>query len=352
MDEPRVQPSAPAFRLSIVLVLASAVAAGALDGGGAFKPRVPTVDALAGLFVGAFFVDRLLTFVPPSPLRATPAERAADVNILRWGYGAVLGALFVILTDLRAVDALAGDTYNVSPFTDRFVAVLAIAGGTVGLSRLVSALKPPAPVAADAVEPADANRGAPAERDADEVAPPAVVVRDDDAPLTPVPPPSDGSRLIGLGAVVIAALVALWPVLKEDDEGIELLGKGAQGADGTVEVIVRFGLVILMAAIIEQAIERTPLGADRPETDKKVVTGAASLVLAVAFVRFVDLYLLHNLGFFTTVGVEDEINDRLVESSDAELWFDTFVTAAVVAAGTRPLHDLASRLRKATPTKN
>ena len=54
-----------------------------------FKPRVTTIDALAGLALGAFFVDRLVTFVPVFAVRKAPHERTADLDVLRWGYGAI-----------------------------------------------------------------------------------------------------------------------------------------------------------------------------------------------------------------------------------------------------------------------
>ena len=70
------------------------------------------------------------------------------------------------------------------------------------------------------------------------------------------------------------------------------------------------------------------------------------MVLGVAAARIFDLYLLHNLGFF---GTGTDLNAGITASTDAANWGDTFLTGVVIAAGTKPLHDLASRLKKATP---
>jgi hypothetical protein len=64
--------------LAVALVIAASV-----DLGDGFVLRVATIDALAGLTVAAFLVDRLLTFIPP-PCRG---ERAFDLNLMRFGFG-------------------------------------------------------------------------------------------------------------------------------------------------------------------------------------------------------------------------------------------------------------------------
>jgi hypothetical protein len=52
------------------------------------------------------------------------------------------------------------------------------------------------------------------------------------------------------------------------------------------------------------------------------------------------------IGFFGAApGVP--LNDALAGSSDASHWADAFLTGVAIAAGTKPLHDIASRLRKA-----
>jgi hypothetical protein len=172
-----------------------------------------------------------------------------------------------------------------------------------------------------------------------------------------------------------------------DSQGIELLGTDpeasgaaegesagassqpdAQPADGTVGLIVRFAPVLLAAAIVEQALERLilplltawsmsvtkrypTLRTKRQDLiatlvakeNKPVVTGGLAVLLAVVAARLMDLYLLHNVGFFdvTTASL------NLTTSTGAERWFDTFATGVVIAAGTKPLHDLGDRLRKA-----
>src|SRR5512133_3499106 len=112
MDTPRLPPSRGAFGVTILLFLAGVMFGAFVDlGDGPFVPRVETIDALAGLAAGAFLVDRLLTFIPPLGTGAnrSPKQRTADLDFLRIGYGAVVGALFVSLTDLRAVAALTGE---------------------------------------------------------------------------------------------------------------------------------------------------------------------------------------------------------------------------------------------------
>src|SRR5512133_624286 len=145
MDTPRLPPSRGAFGVTILLFLAGVMFGAFVDlGDGPFVPRVETIDALAGLAAGAFLVDRLLTFIPPLGTGAnrTPEQRTADLDFLRIGYGAVVGALFVSLTDLRAIAALTGDDTAIGAKVDRGIAVLAIAGGVAGLARLVNGMNP------------------------------------------------------------------------------------------------------------------------------------------------------------------------------------------------------------------
>jgi len=137
------RPSSGAAVLAVVLVAASVVVAALIDLGQGFKPRVETLDALAGLSIGAFIVDRLLTFVPPFGAAKDPQQRSTDLTVLRLGYGAVLGAAFVVLTDLRAVEALTSESSpTLGSGIDRGIAVLAIAGGVAGLARLLSGINP------------------------------------------------------------------------------------------------------------------------------------------------------------------------------------------------------------------
>jgi hypothetical protein len=135
----------------------------------------------------------------------------------------------------------------------------------------------------------------------------------------------------------VAALLALG-----DKAGVELLASEKQ-ADGTVALVVRFATVLVAAAIVEQIIERTVGTFYDDKANKPIVTGAVALVLGVLIARVMDLYLLHNVGFF---GTTENLNAGLERSTDFEVWFDTFVTGAVIASGTKPLHDLGSRLSK------
>jgi len=88
------------WRVSLALVLIAVVATALLDTGERFTPRVDIIDALAGLAVGAFAVDRLQTFVPPWRVNADPDKRARDIDTLRWGWGALHGAVLLALTGL------------------------------------------------------------------------------------------------------------------------------------------------------------------------------------------------------------------------------------------------------------
>lgn len=66
--------------LSLVLIAIAVLATALIDTGDGFAPRVGTIDALAGLAVGAFAVDRLLTFVPPWAATDDPEKRSSDIT--------------------------------------------------------------------------------------------------------------------------------------------------------------------------------------------------------------------------------------------------------------------------------
>jgi hypothetical protein len=297
---------------------------------GPFVPRVETIDALAGLAAGAFLVDRLLTFIPPLGTGAnrTPEQRTADLDFLRIGYGAVVGALFVSLTDLRAIAALTGEDTAIGAKVDRGIAVLAIAGGVAGLARLVNGMNPKPDTDPN---PANAISGA-------------------GASLTTTPAtgavalPGTAARVLGLAGLIIGVLLALTAI--SDKTGLELLAPEKQ-ADGTIALVVRFGTLFLAATIVEQVIERLvdPLyNDDNAKNAKAVITGGLAVALGVAAARITDLYFLHNIGFFGATAKDL----ALASSSGFERWFDAFVTGVVIAAGTKPLHDFAARLRKAS----
>jgi hypothetical protein len=90
-----------------------------------------------------------------------------------------------------------------------------------------------------------------------------------------------------------------------DTAGTELLAADKQ-ADGTIALVVRFATILVAAAIVEQIVERTAGTYAKAKRDKPLVTGAVSLVLGVLIARVMDLYLLHNLGFFGTTGDLDK----------------------------------------------
>jgi hypothetical protein len=318
--ETEVAPSIAAIVIAPVCVAASLVLAAFAHPGDGFTPRIDTLDALAGLAIGAFVVDRLLTFVPPFGAAKEPKRRAADLGLLRVGYGAVLGAAFVMLTDLRAVEALTAEgSKTIGAGVDRAIAVLAIAGGVTGLARLLSGINP---------QP---------ETDASK-APEKVLADTSDT----IPPPSPSARIAGVIAVAVGAAIAL--VAIGDKNGVDMV-KPDQLADGTVGLIVRFGLVFLAAAIVEQAVEFLSHVRPIPKNEKPVIVGGLAVIAGVLAARLFDLYLLHNIGFFGTApGIP--LNDALSASTGLERWGDTFVTGLVIAAGTKPIHDLAARLRK------
>jgi hypothetical protein len=297
--------------VSVGLVLAAIFLAAVTKSGDGFAPRVPTIDALAGLAAGAFLVDRLLTFVPPWPADTDKSgHRAADLDTLRWGWGALIGAGFVLATGLRAVAALTNTTQPIDPHIDRVIAVLAIAGGVKGLARIKDALNPP---------PVRTN--------------------------PPNDPPTDqlaGTTTYVLGLLALAVACMIAAVFHGDHRGIELLTQDQQ-ADGTIALVVRFGPLLLAAAVIEQLVERS-FASSITGAPKKVLTGAASVILGVIAARLMDLYLLHNLGFFKTASGTGALNTALAASSNTERWIDVVVTGLVIAAGTAPLHDLAAAL--------
>jgi len=327
VTKPGVGPHRRALAASAALVVIGCLVGAFFPGGeDVFAPRVKTIDALAGLGVGAFFVDRLVTFLPVFAVRETPDERTADIDVLRLGYGALLGGLFVAITNLPAVGSLtAGKAGDVNGDADRAIAVLVIAGGVVGLSRILSRLNPkPKTDATKAPDPDAAAAATSGE---------------------PVPLPSPTARAIGYASVALAALAALLAL--GDTAGTELLAADKQ-ADGTIALVVRFATVLVAAAIVEQIVERTAGTYAKAKRDKPLVTGAVSLVLGVLIARVMDLYLLHNLGFFGTTG---DLDKGIEASKNIELWFDAFVTGAVIASGTKPLHDLSARLSRSPEAK-
>jgi len=349
VEDDERSPSPRAARVAVGLLVVAVALAALGDEGAGFVPRVATLDALAGLAIGAFVVDRLLTFVPPVGAAPERKQRATDLAVLRLGYGAFVAALFVVLTDLRAVQALAPGSPGIDPGVDRVIAVLAIAGGAAGLARLLSGINPQPPTDAtkQPKQAAGAGQGG----------------REAQAVEGTLPPPSRQARMVGSVLLAVGALLALTAL--GDEVGVNLVGPeprpddggAAPAGDGAVALVVRFGLVLVAAAIVEQAVEWTGralggvrLGGRRllPKHDRGLVLGGLAVFLGVLLARVLDLYLLHNVGFFG-VGPEDTLERGLQDSSGLAHWGDAFVTGLVIAAGTKPIHDLSSRLRKAKP---
>jgi hypothetical protein len=322
--------------VGIAIVLTALVTTG--DG---FAPRVATIDALAGLTIGAFCVDRLLTFIPAWSADDAPAGRKTDLDTLRWGWGALLGAGFVAITGIGAVNALTGGSDVINSRVDRVIAMLAIAGGVTGLARFKNAVNPPKDTNGAQTEmnpPKDTN-GAKTEAnpssDTDETGTGA------DGDGDTQPPPSRGAYVIGLAALLVAAAIAA--LFHGDKHGIELLGPDKL-ADGTIAFVVRFGPLVVGAVVVEQLIERS-FAASLDGPDKKLLTASAAVVLGVVLARLLDLYLLHNVGFFHTPAAAGGLDTGLAKSTSLERFADVFITGLVIAAGTAPLHDIASALR-------
>jgi hypothetical protein len=316
----------PAAGLSMGLVAVAIGATVILSGGDGFSPRVPTLDALAGLAVAAFAVDRLLTFIPPLLAANKPGERARDIDTLRWGWGAALGAVFVWLTGLEAVAALTGGGEPIDPAIDRVIAVLAIAGGIKGLARVKDAVNPPNDTKGDM---------------SGEEATQAV---EDEEPVQP--PPRLRAYLVGLAALVVAVVLAAF--FAGDDTGLELIGTEAQD-DGTMAVVVRFGPILVAAVVVEQLVERT-FASSITGPAKKLLTASAAVVLGVVAARLMDLYLLHVIGFFGTSPGAGGLEAALGDSTDAERVLDVVVTGLVIGSGTALLHDLAASVKRAPAT--
>jgi hypothetical protein len=288
------------------------------DKGDGFLPRVPTIDALAGLTAAAFLVDRLLTFVPPFGLvDKKPAQRAADLDVLRLGFGAIIAALFVAVTGLEAVQALTS-TEGVNDRLDRVITMLALAGGAKGLARVTQALNPPKDTDGSR-DGGDEGRDSPA-----------------------MGPPARWAYWVGVALLAVGLAIAFLSA-RHDKTGLELL-RSDLSEGGTTAAIVRFGVLILAAGVIQQLIEvllpKSLLG----DPNRTIVTGGVAVLLGVIAARLLDVYLLHNLGFFGTTARES-VSTALAASSSTERWGDAFVTGVVIAAGTKPIHDLASKLQ-------
>jgi hypothetical protein len=310
----------PAAVLSIFLLALAVVATVLISAGNGFVPRVGTIDALAGLVVGAFAVDRLLTFIPASSAHGSdPDTRALDVDTLRWGWGALLGAVFVAVTGLEAVAAMTGTDEPIDATVDRVIAVLAIAGGVKGLARFKDAVHPPPKTKGD-MAPEEAA----------------------DDPEKPQPPPAFGAYAIGLLALVVAGVLAA--IFAGGEHGLELLGVEEQ-ADSTMAVVVRFGPVLVAAVVVEQVVERS-FASSFTGPAKKLLTGAVAVVLAVILAGLMDLYLMHVIGFFGTEGASG-LDGLLAASGREERALDILVTGLVIASGTTALHDVAAMLKSA-----
>jgi len=276
--------------------------------------------SIAGLVVAAFFVDRLTTFVPawladPKDVR----KRANDIDGLRWGWGAAIGALFVVITGLKGVNALTG--LSVDAAADRALTVLAIAGGVKGLASVKDALNPPtakAPVAEAPVAEAPATEE------------PAVE--------------SPGLKVFLVGAASLAVAAILAWVLKGDGNGLGLIA--GENQNGTIALVLHFGPVLLAAVAIQQLVEHT-FAAGLCGPGKKVVVGGVTVVLGVIAARMMDLHLLEALGFFGQGAPRDPSQPLRLAGSTGEQVFDTWTTGLVIAAGTAPLHDLGEALRAA-----
>jgi hypothetical protein len=298
-----------------------------------FVPRVSTLDGVAGLMVGAFLVDRLLTFVPPFFARARADDREKDIAALRIGFGVLLASAFVFITNLRAVEALTGAGANgVSPVIDRLFAVLAIAGGVVGLAGLMASLNPQRKTQVE-------EQGQPDDQ----------VAKDpgQDAELTQRPP-GNRARGISLGLLAIAVTIGtVWSL--GDHSGIDLLGT-EKTSGGTLDFVIRFGLVFVAAGVIQQAVKYieqvlAACGVKIAKADRTVLLGGIAVVLGVIAARALDLYLMHNIGFFGATQSKS-IGGALATSNDLQRAVDACVTGLVIAAGSKPVADLASRLKK------
>jgi hypothetical protein len=309
----------PAARLSGLLLLVAVLIAFVTKSGDGFAPRVETLDALAGLLVGAFVVDRLLTFIPAWSAGENAETRTLDIDTLRWGWGALLGAGFVAITGLGAVAALTGTDTPINARVDRVIAVLAIAGGVKGLNRVKDAVNPPKKTSKQEEEVAAAGTD---------------------------PPPSFVAYVVGFVALGVGCLIAA--LAHGDTHGLELLGSGKQ-SDGSMAVVTRFGPVLVAAAVVQQIVERS-LASSITGPDKKLLTGSAAVVLGVIATRVMDLYLLHNVGFFGASGGVGQLNTALAASTSTERFADVMLTGLVIAAGTTPLHDLAEGLKRARTT--
>jgi hypothetical protein len=362
---PRTQfafrPSAWASLGLLILAVALAIV---LDKGDGFSPRVETIDALAGLAIGAFCVDRLLTFIPPWTASKRADLRTADIDTLRWGWGALLGAAFVGITGLGAVAALTASHDAIDPALDRVIAVLAIAGGVKGLARFKDALNPPTPTSAEDAPalaaaqptPTSAERApAPgdtmptptsAEKASAQGPTKPTPTSADEAPVPDdtEPPPEPWLYAIGVAALVVAG--ALAAILHGDQKGVELIGPDKL-ADGTIALVARFGTLFVAAVVVQQLVERS-FASSITGPGKKLLTGSAAVILGVGAARLMDLYLLHNIGFFATPQGTGNLNAGLAASTSIERFADVMLTGLVIAAGTAPLHDLASALKRAS----
>jgi hypothetical protein len=138
-------------------------------------------------------------------------------------------------------------------------------------------------------------------------------------PAAPGPTASVGARVAGLVLLLAALLVAI-------------LIDGEDQAFAPEEGFVLFAGFYVAAQAVERIFEFIlPPGTGTPQAraDRVPILGGLATVAGVV------LSLVLGLRFVAAVDV-----------SDPPEWLDVFLTGVIIGAGTKPLHDLISRIEK------
>lgn len=171
-------------------------------------------------------------------------------------------------------------------------------------------------------------------------------------PAEPKPEPTTTAKVVSIGLLALAAGGALLTGLVDSlhQKDFFLPGKNESNVD-----LAFFAGFYVAAQAIERLME--PFARFLPPAWNKAWSGYAdkkpSKKLQIDAEKAADRAILM-LGIATVIGVIASASLGLyflrALGAKPALWLDIFVTALVISGGTKPLHDLISRIEKPKPT--
>lgn len=151
-------------------------------------------------------------------------------------------------------------------------------------------------------------------------APPAV------PPAVPATPAAAATPAASLGARVVGLLLLATAVL------LAILVDGKDSAFEPKQEFVLFAGFYVVAQAVERVLEFVlppGEGSAQAKADRVVVVGGLATVLGIALSLALGLYFL-----------------RAVQIQTPATWLDVLITGLVIGGGTKPLHDLITRIEK------